>query len=64
LGVEYDGPEVEIGFNAGYLLEFLRVLPESQASFHFKDGASAGELRPAGDEVRYTYRYIVMPMRI
>jgi len=64
LGVEYDGPEVEIGFNAGYLLEFLRVLPESQASFHFKDGASAGELRPAGDEIRYTYRYIVMPMRI
>lgn len=64
LGVEYDGPEVEIGFNAGYLLDFLRVLPESQASFHFKDSASAGELRPAGDEVGYTYRYIVMPMRI
>ena len=64
LGVTYDGPEVEIGFNAQYLLEFLRALPETEASFHFKDGVSAGELRPAGDGVNYTYRYVVMPMRI
>jgi DNA polymerase-3 subunit beta len=64
LGAEYTGPNVEIGFNAQYLLDFLRALPEDHASFHFRDAGSAGELRPGGDAVAYTYRYIVMPMRI
>jgi DNA polymerase-3 subunit beta len=64
LGVEYIGPTVEIGFNAQYLLEFLRAVPEPEVSFHFKDGQSAGELRPAGDALAYEYRYVVMPMRI
>jgi DNA polymerase-3 subunit beta len=64
LGVEYDGVSVEIGFNAQYMLDFLRAVPESSVSFHFKDAVSAGEIRPAGESVNYTYRYIVMPMRI
>lgn len=64
LGMEYDGPAVEIGFNAQYMLEFLRAVPETSVGFHFKDAVSAGELRPAGEGVSYTYRYVVMPMRI
>jgi DNA polymerase-3 subunit beta len=55
---------VEIGFNAQYLLEFLRALSEEKVAFHFKDSQSAGELRPAGEGVNYEYRYVVMPMRI
>jgi DNA polymerase-3 subunit beta len=62
--VEYDGAEAEIGFNAQYLLDFLRAVAEEQVSFHFKDGHSAGELRPAGEGSKYVYRYVVMPMRI
>ncbi|MBI5085316.1 MAG: DNA polymerase III subunit beta [Acidobacteria bacterium] len=64
LGVDYGGPTVEIGFNAQYLMDFLRALPESKAAFHFKDAQSAGELTPSGDGVNYKYRYVVMPMRI
>lgn len=64
LGVDYIGPTVEIGFNAQYLLDFLRAVPEAEVSFHFKDGQSAGELRPAGEGLAYEYRYVVMPMRI
>jgi len=64
LGVSYEGPSLEIGFNAVYVLDFLRACPESNVSFHFKDAASAGELRPSGESVNYTYRYIIMPMRI
>jgi len=65
LPVEYEGSSVEIGFNAGYLLDFLRATTESQVAFHFKDPHSAGELRPSGDEAaNYKYRYVVMPMRI
>ena len=58
----YDGPAVEIGFNAQYLLEFLRAVNEPQVSFLFKDPNSAGEMRPAGESAHY--RYVIMPMRI
>jgi len=60
----YDGPSVEIGFNAQYLLDFLRASGEPQVSLHFKDAQSAGEWRPAGEPGDYEYRYVVMPMRI
>jgi DNA polymerase-3 subunit beta len=61
---EYNGPELEIGFNAQYLLEFLRAVPQPQVAFELKDQKSAGEMRPAGDAVPDRYRYVVMPMRI
>jgi DNA polymerase-3 subunit beta len=64
LGIEYGGPTVEIGFNAQYLVEFLRAVPEPKVAFHFKDAQSAGELTPSGEGVDYKYRYVVMPMRI
>lgn len=62
--VEYDGPSVEIGFNAQYLMDFLRVIAEPQVAFRFKDPNSAGELRPVSEDAAAVYRYVVMPMRI
>lgn len=64
LPVEYGGTETEIGFNAVYLLDFLRAVPEESVSFHFRDPHSAGEMRPVGAEDKYSYRYVIMPMRI
>jgi DNA polymerase-3 subunit beta len=64
LNAEYTGDAVEIGFNATYLLDFLRAVQDKQVAFHFRDAASAGELRPASDGANYKYRYVVMPMRI
>ena len=61
--VAYQGPAVEIGFNAQYMLEFLRAVQDDQVSFLFKDPHSAGELRPGGEKAE-TYRYVIMPMRI
>jgi len=61
---EYQGPDVEIGFNAGYLLDFLRAIPQSEVTFEMKDSKSAVEMRPAGENVPDQYRYVVMPMRI
>src|SRR5271169_2760163 len=48
--VTYDGPGVEIGFNAQYMMDFLRAVGEPQVSFLFKDPNSAGELRPGGEK--------------
>jgi len=61
---DYQGPELEIGFNAQYLLDFLLAIPQDQVSFELKDQKSAGELRPAGENIADQYRYVVMPMRI
>ena len=61
---EYQGPDLEIGFNAQYLLDFLRAISQDKIAFELKDQKSAGELRPAGDSIPDQYRYVVMPMRI
>ena len=61
--VEYKGPSVEIGFNAQYLVDFLRAVATDEIAFHFKDAHSAGELRPGGEKAD-NYRYVIMPMRI
>jgi len=61
---EYQGPDLEIGFNAQYLLDFLRAISQDQVSFELKDQKSAGEMRPAGEGIADQYRYVVMPMRI
>ncbi len=58
------GPDLEIGFNAQYLLDFLRAIPQDQVAFELKDQKSAGEMRPAGESIADQYRYVVMPMRI
>jgi DNA polymerase-3 subunit beta len=61
---QYSGPDLEIGFNAQYLLDFLRAVPQEQVAFALKDQKSAGELTPAGADPGEQYRYVVMPMRI
>ena len=61
--IPYDGDVVEIGFNAQYMLDFLRVVGTADVAFLFKDAHSAGELRPGGDKPDI-YRYVIMPMRI
>jgi DNA polymerase-3 subunit beta len=63
LPAEYEGTAVEIGFNATYLMDFLRATTDEKIAFYFKDPHSAGELRPAADGDS-KYRYVVMPMRI
>jgi DNA polymerase-3 subunit beta len=62
--VQYDGAKLEIGFNAEYLSDFVRAVPDGLITFHFKDPNSAGEMRPAGSDTSTVYRYVIMPMRI
>lgn len=63
LETNYNGDSLTIGFNAQYLLDFLKAAGAGDVRLELKDPQSAGQLRPGeGDE--YKYRYIVMPMRI
>ncbi|MGA7294415.1 MAG: DNA polymerase III subunit beta [Terriglobales bacterium] len=63
LEVAYDGEPVSIGFNAQYLMDFIKATGSTAVKLELKDPQSAGQLRPAEGE-DYKYRYIVMPMRI
>lgn len=60
---EYAGEEIEIGFNASYLQDFLNVMSEGNVLFEFKDGNSQAQLRPSVSD-GFDYKYVVMPMRI
>jgi len=62
LPVEFSGGEVEVGFNAQYLLDFLSVVGTDDVVLELKDAESQGLLRPAGGDGG-DYRYVVMPMR-
>jgi len=61
--VAYDGEPMAIGFNAQYLIDFIKATGSCEVKLELKDAQSAGQLRPAEAE-DYKYRYIVMPMRI
>src|SRR6201987_3157431 len=63
LETPYQGDGLTIGFNATYILDFLKAVGSGDVSLELKDPQSAGQLRPLGSE-EYKYRYIVMPMRI
>lgn len=63
LEVAYDGEPIQIGFNAQYLIDFIKATGSCEVKLELKDAQSAGQLRPAESE-DYKYRYIVMPMRI
>ncbi|MFQ5352518.1 MAG: DNA polymerase III subunit beta [Candidatus Binatia bacterium] len=61
VAVEYDGDEIEIGFNSRYILDVLNVIPEEgKVEIALKDHLSPGVVRC--DDSGYTY--VVMPMRI
>jgi DNA polymerase III subunit beta len=60
---DYSGEDLEIGFNAQYLVDFLVGLESEQVVLEIRDSDTQGMLRPAtpGD---YTYQYVIMPMKI
>jgi len=58
VGVEYQGKEMVIGFNPGYLIDVLKNLREERIELELTDGEKPGVIRSNG------YVYIVLPMRL
>jgi DNA polymerase III subunit beta len=48
LAAEYSGEDMEIGYNASYLLDILRSIPTEQVVFRLKTALSAGVIEPVG----------------
>lgn len=61
--VEYSGEEVEICFNAQYVLDFLAVADSDTVQLQLKDETSQAVMKPVGSE-GCDYTYVIMPMRV
>jgi len=61
LPVEYDGAEVEIGFNVGYLIDALKAIESEEVDIGLEDPNSSCTLNCPGDN---STLYLVMPMRL
>ncbi len=59
--IDYDGAELEVGFNVSYLIDAINALPGESVQFNLKDQNSSCVLRTAEDEKTF---YLVMPMRL
>lgn len=59
--VDYSGEDLVIGFNGRYLLDALAVMDTEHVIFELKDNATAGILRPEGQE---GHLCLVMPMKL
>ena len=59
--MEYDADDLEIGFNARYLLEMTEQIRGDHISFKMEDGASPAVVE---DEKDPRTIYVLMPMRV
>jgi DNA polymerase-3 subunit beta len=64
LPVRYTGDQLEIGFNAAYLLESLRYMPTEEIRLTFKAPERAATVEPEGWTDPATYMCLVMPLRL
>jgi DNA polymerase-3 subunit beta len=56
-----EGGEIEIAFNAKYLIEVLSVIDTSQVALETTSASSPGVLRPVGDN---DFVHVIMPMHL
>jgi DNA polymerase-3 subunit beta len=61
LEVSYDGPEMEIGFNARYLLDIAGQVNSDMVEFALADQGSPSLVRAPSDEASL---FVLMPMRV
>ena len=61
LEVFYDGPEMEIGFNARYLMDIAGQVNSDMVEFALADQGSPSLVRAPGDEASL---FVLMPMRV
>ena len=64
LTVRYTGDQLDIGFNASYLLEILRYIPTEEVKLNFKAPERAATVEPEGWNDLATYLCLVMPLRL
>jgi DNA polymerase-3 subunit beta len=59
--VEYSGPDIEIGFNAKYIIEALSSISNQNIMLKFTDPLSPTLITGLNDD---RHQCVIMPMRI
>jgi DNA polymerase-3 subunit beta len=59
--INYQGEEIDVGFNVTYLIDVLNNIQYDKLNFAFKDSSSSCLVTIPNNE---DYKYVVMPMRI
>lgn len=59
--VNYQGEEIDVGFNVGYLLDVLNNISVEEVQWSFNDANSSALISIPGND---RFKYVVMPMRI
>lgn len=64
IAVDYDGPDMTIGFNAKYFLDVLSAIDEEEVALGLSGELDPAVLMPATESSSSSYIAVVMPMRI
>jgi len=59
--VNYEGDDLEIGFNVAYLIDVLNALTTEEVQLTLSDSNSSALIQNAGDDAAL---YVIMPMRL
>ena len=59
LAVQFDGPEINVAFNPGFLADPLKALTKDEIIFEFKDQLSPGVVRTTDN-----FLCVIMPLRL
>lgn len=60
--MDYQGTEMEIGFNVNYILDVLNVLPQEEVALKFKDANNSCLIE--SDDDCCQCQHVIMPMRL
>ncbi|MBI1798771.1 MAG: DNA polymerase III subunit beta [Candidatus Eisenbacteria bacterium] len=63
---KYSGDDIEIGYNATYLLDILKCIPTEEVAFHLNTALAAGVVEPAGalPQADEELLCLIMPLRL
>ena len=64
LPIRFTGDQIDIGFNANYLLEILRYIPTDEVRMTLKAPERAATVEPEGWSDPASYLCLVMPLRL
>jgi DNA polymerase-3 subunit beta len=64
LDAKYDGDELQIGYNANYIMEILKHIDSPEVVFELSTPVRAGLLKPSPQPGDEDYVCLIMPLRL
>jgi DNA polymerase-3 subunit beta len=64
LSIDYKGDNIDIGYNANYIIEILKNVDTPQLVMELSGPTSAGIIKAVSYEENEDYLFLVMPLRL